>query len=168
MATYKYCEKCNKKFEVEHRGQRYCSNECQKELPYYRRKIKCPECGKFFKPKMYQRKTCDVCRRNYYVTCSRFRILERDKFTCIYCGKSSFEDGAELHLDHIHPYSKGGKNTAKNLVTACKRCNIEKSNRLLKNPELIIKEIKKRNAENNMDDNLRINLERGSNRKPGR
>lgn len=33
-----------------------------------------------------------------------------------------------LHVDHIKPVSKGGKNTITNLITACRDCNLGKSN----------------------------------------
>ena len=159
MATYRFCEKCNKKYRVEYRNQRYCSNKCQKDLPYYRKRLKCTVCGKIFKPKPQQKGMCKECRHKYYVSSS---ILERDQFTCIYCGSSSYEDSAELHIDHIHPYSKGGLNIAQNLVTACERCNLEKQDRPLRNPEPILLEVKKRNLEYGLDDNLVIRLERGT------
>lgn len=69
----------------------------------------------------------------------RFIILERDDFQCIYCGKSSIEDRAELHVDHIVPKSKGGPDRSSNLVTTCKRCNLEKTNRLM--PEHLIQRV---------------------------
>ena len=159
MATYKYCEKCNKKFEVEHRGQRYCSNECQKGISLHRRKYKCKKCGKYYKPT--PRRTSYFCSWECVLEDtkghSRFVILERDNFTCIYCGRSSYEDNAELHLDHIVPYSKGGKGIASNLATSCKRCNSEKGNRLLTNEKLILKEVKKRNIKRNIYETLKIN-----------
>lgn len=36
-----------------------------------------------------------------------------------------------LHVDHIHPQSRGGTNDLDNLVTACSDCNIGKGARLL-------------------------------------
>lgn len=56
----------------------------------------------------------------------RFEVLKRDSFTCQYCGKQPPD--AVLHLDHIKPVSKGGKNTVLNLVTSCVDCNLGKSN----------------------------------------
>lgn len=47
-------------------------------------------------------------------------ILRRDQWTCHYCG--SFGDT----VDHVVPRSKGGRSTVKNLVCACKACNVEK------------------------------------------
>ena len=40
---------------------------------------------------------------------------------CTYCGKPS------EHMDHFVPKSKGGRSTSENLVPACAKCNIEKS-----------------------------------------
>jgi hypothetical protein len=49
-------------------------------------------------------------------------VLERDGHACVYCGATS-----ELEIDHIIPYTAGGATTAKNLVVACCRCNVRKS-----------------------------------------
>ncbi len=56
----------------------------------------------------------------------RFKILQRDKFTCQYCGGTP-ELGYTLHVDHILPKSKGGKAEESNLITACWLCNTGKS-----------------------------------------
>lgn len=58
----------------------------------------------------------------------RFKVLKRDKFTCVYCGGKPSQ-GYTLHVDHIIPKSKGGSNELNNLVTACEICNIGKSNK---------------------------------------
>ena len=55
----------------------------------------------------------------------RFEVLKRDSFTCQYCGKQPPD--TVLHIDHIKPVSKGGKNTILNLVTSCIDCNLGKS-----------------------------------------
>lgn len=59
----------------------------------------------------------------------RFAVLDRDGFTCRYCGRSAPD--VALHVDHVHPLSKGGKATLDNLVTACRECNLGKGSRLL-------------------------------------
>ena len=51
----------------------------------------------------------------------RFEILRRDGFTCQYCGKTG--NDAELEIDHITPFSKGGTNDEGNLITSCFDCN---------------------------------------------
>ena len=59
----------------------------------------------------------------------RFRILMRDGFTCKKCGRSPMkEQGVELHIDHIIPWSKGGETIPENLETKCKECNLGKGN----------------------------------------
>jgi len=55
----------------------------------------------------------------------RFEILERDGFTCQYCGATP-QTGARLMLDHVVPFSKGGKTERENLITSCFSCNIGK------------------------------------------
>jgi hypothetical protein len=59
----------------------------------------------------------------------RFEVFKRDGFSCSYCG--AHPPAAILHVDHIHPVSKGGTNEIDNLVTACEACNQGKSARLL-------------------------------------
>jgi hypothetical protein len=59
----------------------------------------------------------------------RWRILQRDRFTCCACGASpALSPGVELHVDHIVPWSKGGETVIKNLQTLCSVCNLGKSN----------------------------------------
>lgn len=53
----------------------------------------------------------------------RLAIYLRDGCACAWCG-ASIEDGSTiLSLDHLVPHSRGGSNSERNLVTACKRCN---------------------------------------------
>ena len=59
----------------------------------------------------------------------RYRALVRDNFKCVLCGASpAVNPLCRLHIDHIHPYSKGGATTFENLRTLCESCNIGKSN----------------------------------------
>lgn len=59
---------------------------------------------------------------------NRYGILERDKFTCHYCGRKAPE--VALEVDHIIPVSKGGPDESVNLITACSECNSQKRNKL--------------------------------------
>lgn len=52
----------------------------------------------------------------------RLAIYLRDGMACAYCG-SAIEDGIQLTLDHLTPYSLGGSNQPTNLVTCCMKCN---------------------------------------------
>ena len=63
----------------------------------------------------------------------RTEVLERDDYTCRYCGRSRYNSDVTLHVDHIHPESEGGKTTIDNLVTACQDCNLGKGWRVLPN-----------------------------------
>ena len=58
----------------------------------------------------------------------RFKVLERDKFRCQYCGATANEE--RLQIDHILSVFNGGKNDISNLITACYPCNIGKHKRL--------------------------------------
>lgn len=58
------------------------------------------------------------------VVLTRRNVMRRDSFRCQYCGQKS-----KLTIDHIHPKSRGGKDTWENLTTACDKCNVKKGNR---------------------------------------
>lgn len=55
---------------------------------------------------------------------TRWAVLERDKFTCRYCGQ--FAPNVMLHVDHVTAVCEGGTDDLDNLVTACSACNIGK------------------------------------------
>lgn len=52
---------------------------------------------------------------------TRFRVFNRDSFTCQYCGRRAPE--VRLEVDHIHPRSCHGSDDFDNLITACRECN---------------------------------------------
>lgn len=49
-------------------------------------------------------------------------VFERDNYTCRYCGQHADRP----HCDHVYPESRGGATELSNLVTACRKCNIQK------------------------------------------
>lgn len=57
----------------------------------------------------------------------RMVLYARDRHLCAYCGDQF--PWRELTIDHVHPKSRGGKNTWTNTVAACKPCNLRKGNR---------------------------------------
>lgn len=63
----------------------------------------------------------------------RFEIFRRDNFACRYCGRAAM-DGAVLEPDHVVPRSRGGRDVATNLVTACLDCNSGKNDTPLNAP----------------------------------
>lgn len=68
----------------------------------------------------------------------RFEIFKRDSFKCQYCGVSAPD--VILHVDHIHPVSKGGDNDISNLITSCFDCNMGKKDRALNDKAVIEKQ----------------------------
>lgn len=59
----------------------------------------------------------------------KLRILKRDKFKCKICSNSpAIDNDCELEIDHIIPFSKGGRTIDENLQTLCKKCNLKKRN----------------------------------------
>lgn len=61
----------------------------------------------------------------------RYTVLSRDRFKCVICGNSpAISIDCHLHVDHIYPFSKGGKTDISNLRTLCKNCNLGKSDKV--------------------------------------
>ena len=54
---------------------------------------------------------------------SRARVLARDGHRCAYCG------GPATTIDHVHPRSRGGRDSWLNTVAACGPCNQRKDDR---------------------------------------
>lgn len=53
----------------------------------------------------------------------RIEVLDRDMWVCQYCGAPANT------ADHIVPRSKGGEDSAFNLVASCRPCNSRKGDR---------------------------------------
>lgn len=56
-------------------------------------------------------------------------VFIRDAFMCWYCGAGGWRT-KNLTIDHLIPVARGGTNAQDNLVTACKRCNRLKSDKM--------------------------------------
>lgn len=57
------------------------------------------------------------------------RILERDRYRCQYCGldgTASFENYLAMSVDFVIPRARKGKKDPRNLVAACRPCNLLK------------------------------------------
>jgi len=63
-------------------------------------------------------------------------IFKRDNFTCMYCPSKK-----NLTLDHVLPRSRGGKNTWKNLVACCSKCNCKKDNKTPKEANMKLRRV---------------------------
>lgn len=62
-------------------------------------------------------------RRLYTNKGFRTYVLERDRYTCYFCGR--YGDT----IDHLLPRAKGGHTTPVNCVCACMECNQSKADR---------------------------------------
>ena len=51
----------------------------------------------------------------------RWRVWERDNFTCRMCDRRQY-----LEIDHVIPVSRGGETTIENSQTLCRTCNRRK------------------------------------------
>jgi hypothetical protein len=69
-------------------------------------------------PMLVHRPRIDLSLRNF--------ILDRDGHRCRYCGSTE-----RLEMDHIMPWSAGGKDTVDNLQTLCRGCNQAKGAKVL-------------------------------------
>ena len=93
-------------------------------------KKRCPICAKRFKQGNHE-----SCREvlDRFLACKdgrladpdlRAMILSRDGYRCRYCERRIRFDNA--HIDHLIPWSKGGRTVPQNLVSSCRSCNMAK------------------------------------------
>ena len=76
-----------------------------------------------------------VKKSAFVLDVSRAEIAERDGYRCYMCGVSADEKTG--HMDHLIPYSKGGRHEPNNVALACERCNLSKCDKIT--PEAIQK-----------------------------
>ena len=91
----------------------------------FNREGTCAEYINIIEPEQWYKvdRQCVLTDGNWQV--KRIYILERDNYTCQYCGK----DVGTLEVDHVIPRCKGGLSTEDNLVCACFTCNRSKGGR---------------------------------------
>ena len=68
-------------------------------------------------------------RRKYLSKKMKSEIIDKSDGKCFNCGITLDDDLIEF--DHVHPFSKGGKDNFENLVAACYLCNSYKSDKTL-------------------------------------
>ena len=92
--------------------------------PHY--KASGPSCGKY--AKFIGKKDLGLetrsCRSSDLKPSDRTRILTRDGYRCVKCGRTPPE--VMLHIDHIVPVDDGGSDDADNLITCCEEDNLGK------------------------------------------
>ncbi len=77
-------------------------------------------------------------------------ILKRDAFRCQYCGldgMASFENSLVMSVDFVIPRARKGKKDPRNLVAACRPCNLIKGRHVFSNFEEAKEYILKRRGE---------------------
>ncbi len=120
-ALEKFIEYINSKDESFEPEKTIASNEISHDIySKNEHKISYPQ-----KEKKPQKRTSRVANLR-----QRFRVMKRDGFKCVLCGVSPATSiGAELHIDHIIPWSQGGETIEENLRTLCFQCNLGRSNK---------------------------------------
>ena len=121
------CKICGESFKTLHSGKGVCSKKCERK--------------RNSRALLEKKKETD------------FLIFQRDNFRCIYCGRSSIEDGVKLEIEHIYPIRKGGDSQLFNLVISCKKCNSHKATMVLSEDNILRlwTEVQKRTDEAGVD-----------------
>lgn len=146
---------CSRACEVQrHRDESRAASEKKKIV----KKIKCHCCGKLFtnsygiKNNKYCSELCckkatrasshalrrsKIKENGLYEHVNPFKVFDRDKWKCCLCGvntprskRGSYDDNAP-ELDHIIPLSKGGEHSYRNTQCLCRKCNSDKSDKVL-------------------------------------
>lgn len=148
------CRTCGKTFtprDNEDRLWTFCSKECSQKFysTHYHRARHCLWCAREFSGTAAALFCSPSCRISAHragkkaqgnslkrgsarppLLRLRFMILERDQFRCTYCGRSP-DTGATLQIDHVNPRANGGTWELTNLTTACRECNLGKTDAIL-------------------------------------
>jgi 5-methylcytosine-specific restriction endonuclease McrA len=124
----------------------------------------CDNCGIEFMQKVSRQRYCsNQCRIDDQIK-GTFVIYERDGFKCTYCGRTPYEHGIVLVLDHIVPVIEGGTDRANNLIASCSDCNLTKScNKLSEETHRNIAAIvEQKNTKSGISQTQKIKLPTGS------
>ena len=80
-------------------------------------------------------------------------LLERENYTCIYCGIHASK--AKMEIEHVIPRSRGGTDSLNNLVLSCRACNEAKGSQdvqtYLKGNPSVLRRVKARLSTNYRD-----------------
>ncbi|MBK9178915.1 MAG: HNH endonuclease [Acidimicrobiales bacterium] len=84
---------------------------------------RCPDCQRTVEAQRRARRRSTGQGYGRPYTRLRLAVLDRDGYRCHWCG------GPAATVDHLLPVSKGGADSADNLVAACTRCNYRRGAR---------------------------------------
>jgi 5-methylcytosine-specific restriction endonuclease McrA len=157
---YEYtCCMCTASFSSMWPHVRFCSPICARQSQLRPTVCQCQDCGQEFLREYRQHTTCcQPCvelrakkveriakqlrkariRAGYRLEGERFEdrdIFERDGWRCQICKRKVSKEVSSVHkrhatIDHIIPLAHGGQHTRVNVQTACRACNMAKSDRL--------------------------------------
>lgn len=138
-AVLKKCVNCHKNFYDSSYNlfAKYCSSDCRKKNYIRGKRVEseCDRCGNKYLRRFSHQRFCSLeCskaqqrdqlhdRRGHPWYKLRFEIMQRDNFTCRYCGRNVIDDGIKIVVDHLDPKNNGGKDRLENYITACLECN---------------------------------------------
>jgi len=109
------------------RRRRQCAN-CKKRFTTYEHIASKKSDLKIVLVKVKERKKYD---REHISKSVRYKVMRRDEFRCVLCGRSpATTRDLTLHIDHIVPVVRGGKNKMSNLRTLCADCNLGKNDKI--------------------------------------
>ena len=116
------CQECGKHKEVSSRRKKYCSDECVKK----------------FSNRQKETKRRKAIRKNGKVDwdISIERLIKRDGIKCYLCGDDVIKHNNTNHelypsIEHVMPVAKGGTHTWDNVRLAHRKCNWEKSDKII-------------------------------------
>ena len=129
----KKCLTCGKAFNPTRINQLYCNVDCTPNSYNKKKKVNanCLMCNKSFVKKYPHHVFCSTeCNKNSRKGLLSNKdlkefILEKHEFMCKECGKKP-KLAYSLHIHHIIPLFKGGKNEVGNLEALCFDCHLKK------------------------------------------
>lgn len=132
-----------KREKIKAEAERQAREIAEAERQRREREATCAVCKGIFTRESIEDGMCPSCLRSIQGKSHALplelslEILERDEWTCYYCGEDLHEvPSGERHIDHFVPKSKGGEDVVENLVTACQHCNLIKNDKMPNEREL--------------------------------
>jgi len=121
--TFYECVKNDRYFD--HWCEQYSQNELKR---YFNSQFRTDKIAKDIYSALAKRQCKEELRRAPTKSLKQ-QVIEKDNSTCQYCKRAL--QPKEIHIDHVVPYSLGGKTVLSNLVVSCRTCNEKKAARAL-------------------------------------
>lgn len=116
------CVECGKHKEVTYKRKKYCTDECKRKYQWRRKDAK-----RRFAIRTNGKVDWDI---------SIERLIKRDGMKCYLCGDDVIKHDNTNHelypsIEHVMPVAKGGTHTWDNVRLAHRKCNWEKSDKII-------------------------------------